>query len=789
MKHKNKLYVVLSLTILTIAILGFTLWENRIELFVIPKKWKEILKLKAELDESKKKNLPTLSDNATSLAKSIYEFAQLHDIQNLPKTCTFTLAPIKGLDYQSYHCLFYGQDYSAGGGEILYSFNPLSEPLEIYVLNSKGFNTGSPFRTEILNELGFWYIHHPSNVKATVLSLGRFLYFALDSKGITPIGFGEIETVIDPISKQETKRLLPHYIDDVQLPYHWTEDVTPERLKRIIQPSPLSINTALHLLKSKAIGDQHRALFQLELLGPSHAHHAIKLSQSNNDHLRARASLIAARNPSLAKKLIQKLDHDPCLILKDALAQTLVRSKDLDVARRAWIHTLGLDKDQKYQPTLPMKVLASTEVTQAIIERIKRKVINNDYHNISWLYGYLIRMKPSNKNLHSESLHSLWEQLPNIKISRDLKNALSWIIAHLNDKNSLSLTLKNLNENGVISKFTLEALAATQHSIQVLHPTLYEISINKKNPYKAILATIALANRGDRPSIETLQKKLVDPKSTWIDLKISDSFYFSPSEKDWMIMRSKRGKYRFAFEEYFLTTAHPLSFYTPDELIPFLIESAFSNKNNLGKRLYYLLLDVQSSKTRQFIEDKINLWLDSQSTLEVDENLVEFLLAHREEWADEQLLKILKSNASNKKILTIALCDFLHNNEYKPSKEKVNFVSEIAQSSEQEPSSSEKNQQALAIGTLITEDMVAENPPLAASLILARWNIHGETVKLFNRIKEQKKQWIYNDLLIYFSPKSFEPHLEELIKSNPSNFKSGCEYILSWRRVLNWSTP
>ncbi len=785
MKHKKKLYLILSLALITVAISGFTLWQHRIELFVIPQKWEKICKLREEVSEENLKEIELRIENSEILAKEIYELVQLQKKPELPQDCKISLVPFRGIDQKNLFCLLYSNESrhfepSKTKGPT-YQHPPHWDQGNVIVFNSNGIILGKPFNFQLTNS-STWTVYSPKKHFFEVITNDDFLSFSIDSEGAVPLGFANLK--FEDKLKGKLTQLIPQYIENNEDIKLWIADAKSNQAEYILDSSFFSENAALRFLESRTIGDQHRGLFRLELLGKSVAHHAFKLTESNDDFLRARASVIAASDPSSAKKLVSKLEADPCQYLKEALSLALVHSEDEEVAQKALVYALDMNIDEVFWINLPIRKLASPEVAGAILRKIKNKLIERN--EISHLVPYLLAMNHSDLTPHIKSLHELWDRVVDVYSYKALRNALAWCLGHQNDDHSLKIILKNLDSSTIVSDITLEALTNSQHDHQKLISRLSKISRAEEDSYLGFLATNALALRGDQESIDLLKKNLVDPQLIWIDLSVSEQYYFEYTQyenEDVLIPNNLE------FDLTVRSPPHPFSINVPKEILSFIVQSALSNVKDLEMEFIEIITDIPSSKTRQIIEKQIRLRLSQQSTPNIREGFIDFLIGRRAEWANQQVLNILNSDSANPNLIAIVLMDYLLFPWHKPTPMMVDYLLKLAHPSHSGTSPLKLNAQLNVDSPIVIYEEVFNNIPLAASLILCRWGVEGETGKLFKKIKQPTNNWIQSELFEQYSPKSFEPYLKQLIELNPTKFKERCEEILSWGRASNWSTP
>ncbi len=795
MKHTKKLYLILSLAFITIAVSGFTLWKHRMELFVIPQKWEKITKLREEITQAEALESEVADKKYINLANTLRELVEIQMDQPLPNSCEFTLIPTQGVDGSSFFTLFHSlEDIDIEPGN-RYSSIPDWYQLNLLVLDSKGFVSGNSSLFSQVVEIAALDFYQPSNETFSIFTSDHRFIFSVDSKGIVPLGFAVVAIEMDAKTNRESITIFPSLIDKDEDLLDWIKRLTSENSRPKLDSSYFSESTALKLLRSKKIGDQHRGLFRLELLGKSVAYHALELVDSKNDYLRARAAIIAARDFSLSNKLVHKLDKDSCLYLREGLALALIYSTEANVAQRAWVYLLNLEDNYRYDFLLPVRKLTSPKVAGALVKRIEKKLRAGDYDEVHRITSYLIAMKASDLKNHSEGLHSLWnkiqEALPEKTESPDLEwslHHLAWCISQLNDDRSIELILKNLESTDFISDITAESLAATHHNIEELKTKLTELSSANKDPHIALFATIALAKRGDKRSLEILKKNIVDPNMIWIDLTLSDPIYIVSYSYDETKNESNRTSEYDEHNYFHSPFPHPFSYYAPKEIIPFLVETAVSNKNNIGFKLFNILLDIPSPKYRPYIEKIVQRWLSGESTPPAKEEFFQFLINLREEWADELVVKISSTFINDKKLLSIVFSDYLSHLKKQPSKQKIELLSTVAHSSNHAPEKSDSIDKISSEDLIDIDEEIFKNLSLTASIILIRWNVRGETAQLFKKLKRPSNQWIHSVLFEEYAPRSFELHLKDLIKINPSKFKERCEEILSWRRSLNWST-
>lgn len=777
MKHKKKFYLIYGLTLLTIAALSVILWQNRLELFIIPNKWKQITDLKIGF-KNEVKSVP----NIRKIAKRVREIIELQNRDILPKVSTFTIISTKSIENQESFILTF--DYDGDYSLPTDNYAPFSfySQNAILPLSSKGLIIGDPLYAPSFHNHDAWRLYTPKNLQADILHIPENFIVSIDSKGIVPLGFA----LLDTYEQDQKPNLLPISTGNNVGAETWRRIVTQSDYEVRIPQSKYSESVAVQLLKSSSIGDLHRGLFCLELLGKEYSHHALRLINSKDSYLRARALVIAANSSKNHQTLIPKFETEPKAYAKDALALSLVSSQNVEIAKSALLYILNNKIEIPYEIPIPLKELTSPEITEAVLKILSSNINwKPDFFSRDYI-PFLVASKEKDLAPHIVKLHSIWEKLDQRPNESPLVNALAWCIAQLQDPKSVQITIENLKSNSERALITLESIV---HSGKV-HPTLVPIlseipkvtseKLEKLMADRDIIATVALARLDRKESLVLLKNKLLDPKSKWLETSLfqDDSFERTHADRAEVILDMESNDVDGLEIFGGILNSHVLSKYPVAKTIPTLIKIAISNINDQGNSAYQILFDTPEEIYKEYLHNEIKLWIENKSTFDEQEDLVEFLFSLKTKWASQQVLKIFVSDFVSPNIRSIILDEYLENES--PPKNGVQIIKTITRIAnlkfKRENSTQVKKQSKENEGKLIQK--ADSNLEFTALLILARWGNEGATNTLFKRIKEPGNTWIESLKLFDYSPKHFNTYFESLIKFDPKRFKTVCEELL-----------
>ncbi len=776
MKHKKKFYLAAITTITIIGAFISTLWIHRLELFILPEKWETINKQREALEDAFSKNVDfdEYMQSNLLLSKNIRELIELQNTSLIPPRTNLSIAPFRGLDRVDRFFLTFDVRYLEQRSDDLYEIKDGQCQNGVHAINSSGRLFGKPFYAAYLRSHQSWEKMTIENLDHEVYCINWTFIISMDSKGVVPLGF----VFIDSNDHNDKKVIIPLSTGTFISAEKWRRELLFDDEDNKFDPSHFSEGIAKKLLNSTSIGDQHRGLYCLELLGKSSAHLAQLLIHSENEYLKARSLAISANDPNLSKVLAPKLDSEPNPFVKNALSLSLIHSENRKIAQKAFIHALTITGDPLSGLPYSFKKLESPEVAHAILHRILQQSKQGDAESTS-LVPFLVNMDPKYYEPQAEKLHQIWNLKLESWLQPALKNTAAWCIARLNDPSSIKLTQVNLRSNSDHLLVVLSSLADSKHPIPHFTLRLKEILLKEEDDNLSILAAIALANRENEFAIEQLKKNLLRRENSWFNTKY---LYLRGFDYNFEENVEKSISINEGIPDddgvIFLDSVHPFAYYMPEKIIPFLIKNVTVGPETLRNSALRILRQVPLERIKSYLLLEMGNWLGSNITTVGNEEIARFLIQLKAPWADDQVARILNSKLINKRLVSIILYEYFGQSKSRSKNNIINAISKLAQpSSTHIKSSSNQQDSILKRNRKQSQDHIKENIELAALLLLTHWGYPEAQKKLISKTKEPGCTWIESELFDDHPPYQLERLLKDLSKSDPARFKKRVDEI------------
>jgi hypothetical protein len=508
------LVTVLALAALSVSLILFI--GHRVELFVLPARLREVLRLHAlceeerhALNEEAGKLNPARS--ADDLKKSFYQHKEQlsRALQQLVRVQRpdFESAGFRAIEPMRTEegSQAYVIKYAVEGGQL--GETDLVTGLRIIAVDARGRLRGEAYSAPpwpgALCFVQHCAVETKENRPDTLMIGGSpACSFTMDSSGLVPRG-ALLQTCFPGGPSESAPRISSGNYADAQL---WFESLH--------DPSPPSESTA-SLVASTRIGDLFRALQQIERAGPGASRMGLPLLVHPDPDLRARAAAVVGNDERLWADLLP-LASDPAPQVKAAARFALLRAQDERVARKVFLELLRERAEGLEEVRFDHRRLLSAEVAATILDIFEEERTSSYGANRFW------------KDLRADDLRPLGGRIENLWRKRgQLSNSsLEAILARwlvLIDDPGLDPLLTRaleaeMGEPRGISGSILEALLdrprplAGQDAVRIILRGAEEAFPERD----AILHYFVLIKWKVTGAEEKLLAKLRDPENRWL---------------------------------------------------------------------------------------------------------------------------------------------------------------------------------------------------------------------------------------------------------------------------------
>jgi hypothetical protein len=338
---------------------GTVVYLRRVELFILPRLWREVVEMHARSEPWEPLDWRALPNIELDEAlRRLWTLQRPRGREEAEDASAFGLKRL----------------WAEGGREawVFLKREGSSGPLELVLLDARGRLVGEPLVVS-LPDAGISVVSGQDEQDLLALESSEselFLaLYSVDGRGLVPRGWG----IREDGATLEFAGFSTRWIRRPERAASWI--FVPAALSpktrhwlELDRRPPLAAAALGRLLASPARGDLFRALHEIERQGPRLVHLALPLLEHDDPQLRARAAAVAGNDPSRSAAILPLLE-DAAVEVRLAAGCALLNAPDPEAARRALALLLAERCLAVYYPALCF------EVARALSPEAARQVL------------------------------------------------------------------------------------------------------------------------------------------------------------------------------------------------------------------------------------------------------------------------------------------------------------------------------------------------------------------------------------------------------------------------------